>query len=302
MENKKLKIIIDCDPGIDDALTIALALAHPHLEILGITTVAGNRELEKTTNNVLRTLEYFSRTQIPVYAGAEKPLVRELYKPADSSHGKDGLGNVSLPQPSLVAKGNAIEFVEETLMKYPKEVTILAIGPLTNIAKLVGVVDTSLIKQLYVMNGAFRVSGNATEYAEYNAFIDPDAARAVYSSGVPIKVAGLDVTNLVSITREEFENIKMISTPEARFFVMTHQWAMERKAKEGYSLFWDEVAFLWMVEDKFIKSKRGRVEVDVDGDVFGQTRFVEGVGNVEVGFSVDSEMFFRYLNNFLKSC
>lgn len=301
MEISKKKIIIDCDPGIDDALVIALALASPQLDILGITTVAGNRELEKTTANALKVLEYFGRKKdIPVYTGAAKPLVKDLYMPGDSVHGRDGLGDCAFPDPQEKAKGDAVEFIAKMLAENPGEVTILAIGPLTNIAMLLKKSGGSLIKELCLMNGAFSVPGNATEYAEYNAFIDPDAAEIVYSSGVPIKIVGLDVTDPVAITREEFEQIKEIDTDQARLFVMTHQWAIQRKQKDSYAFFWDPIALAWLLDEQLIKSKNGRVEVDTQGETAGRTRFIEGSGNAQVGTSIDSERFFKHLYNFLK--
>ena len=302
MEQGKQKIIIDCDPGIDDALVIAMALARPHLDVFGITTVAGNKEVSVTTSNALKVLQYFHRMEIPVYIGAQKPLARELYLSADGTHGGDGLGNVSLPPPvAIPEKEGAVDFMRGTLERHHGDVIILAIGPLTNIAQLIEVVGARSVKQLYLMNGAFRVKGNATEYAEYNAFIDPEAARSVYSSGVPIKVVGLDVTDRVGITRKEFESITSIATPQARFFAITHRWAMEREVREMYPIFWDAVAFLWMVDDALVTSKCGMVEVDTSGNTVGRTRFVEGVGNVEVGCAIDREKFFNHLNDFLRS-
>src|SRR3989338_1067373 len=253
MEQGKQKIIIDCDPGIDDALVIAMALARPHLDVFGITTVAGNKEVSVTTSNALKVLQYFHRMEIPVYIGAQKPLARELYLSADGTHGGDGLGNVSLPPPvAIPEKEGAVDFMRGTLERHHGDVIILAIGPLTNIAQL-------------------------------------------------IKVVGLDVTDRVGITRKEFESITSIATPQARFFAITHRWAMEREVREMYPIFWDAVAFLWMVDDALVTSKCGMVEVDTSGDTVGRTRFVEGVGNVEVGCAIDREKFFNHLNDFLRS-
>lgn len=301
MENIKRKLIIDCDPGIDDALAIALALQSPQLEVLGITTVAGNRELEKTTVNTLKVLEYFGRTEIPVYNGAAKPLVRELFKPPKgSSHGDDGLGNVDLPIPQVKVRDNAAGFIKDALDKHPGEVTILAIGPLTNIALLFKSGSGKLLKDLYLMNGAFWVKGNVTEYAEYNTFIDPEAAKIVYSSEISTKVVGLDVTNPVGITKEEFEKIRGINTKQAKLFVMMYQWALIRKERERYPLFWDPIALMWLLDKDLIKGKVGRVQVITEKERSGQTIFNEGEGKVEVGASINSERFLDHLYRFLK--
>ena len=296
----KRKIIIDCDPGIDDALVIALALHSPQLEILGITTVAGNKELEKTSANAIRTLEYFGRTDIAVYVGAGKPLVRDLNVPQESSHGKDGLGDAGLPGPERQAKPNALGFMKDALKKYPGEVTILATGPLTNIALLLQDVDSSAIRELFIMNGAFKVRGNVTEFAEYNAFIDPEAARIVYSSGIPTKVVGLDVTNNVAVTREEFVMMKQIDTPQAHFFTMTHDWATTRKQKERYAIFWDPLALMWMLVPTMIHGQMGKIEVEAVGEKTGQTTFSSGPGSVYVGETVNAAQFFDHLHKFLK--
>ena len=298
----KQKIIIDCDPGIDDALAIAMALASPQLEILGITIVAGNRGLAKTTSNALKVLEYFKRPEIPVYEGAAKPLARDLYDEpnAKSPHGSNGLGDVHFPEPTIVPRDGAVEFIKETIEKYPHEVRILAIGPATNIAVLAEKADPGLINKLYLMNGAFWVPGNVSAHAEFNAFIDPEAASVVYSWGIPTKVAGLDVANPVGITRVEFDELKKIDTSQAQFFTATHQYALNLTAKESYSLFYDSIALMWMLDDDLIKGKTGKVEVDTEGEFAGRTRFIEGEGNIEVGVSIDSKRFFEHLYKFLK--
>jgi len=295
------KIIIDCDPGTDDALTIAMALADPNIEILGITTVAGNREVEKTTINALKTLEYFDRIDIPVYRGSPKPLQRELFTlPEAKILGKDGLGDCDLPNPKITPRGEAVEFITEQLGRYPKEVTILAIGPLTNIARVLNATDPTLIGQLYLMNGAFWAPGNITEYAEFNAYVDPEAAEIVYKADIPTKVVGLDVTNPVVITRKEFERLRDYNTPEAKFFIKINENPISREKKDAFSIFWDAIAFTWLVDPRLIRSKRGRVRVET-GEKRGMTRFNEGEGNIEVGSTIDVTRFFNFLYQFFNA-
>ncbi len=301
MNIAKRKIIIDCDPGIDDALTIALALARPDLDIIGITTVAGNNEIQKTTANALITLEYFGRSEIPVYRGASKPLVRDLTFSKDSSHGDNGLGDAVFPPSHKETRGDAVTFIEESIKKYPGEITILAIGPLTNIARVVQTAHRESIKEIFLMNGAFFVPGNASAFAEFNAFIDPEAARMVYESGIPIKAVGLDITHGAGITREEFDEISKSNTPQAQFFTKTYTHAMNRKSRKSYALFWDVIALAWFLDPTLIRGVTGSVHVITDGEKVGQTIFEEGSGSCTIGTSIDSTRFFDYLFTFLKS-
>lgn len=295
----KEKIIIDCDPGTDDALVIGMALANPKLEVLGITTVAGNRDLEKTTLNALRTLEYFGRTDVPVYRGAQKPLKRELFRPSETSpHGIDGLGDCGLSSPKTSAREDAVGFIKEQLEKYPREITLFGIGPLTNIAKVLKVADPPLIKQLYLMSGAFEVPGNATEFAEFNTFIDPEAASLVYRANIPTKVVGLDVTNPVTITRKEFERLRNYDTREVKFFVKINEKPLSRKKKDAFAIFWDPVAFAWFTDPQLIQSKRGAVTVELEGKEAGMTKFQEGEDSTEVGFTIQVPRFFDILYQF----
>ena len=298
----KQKIIIDCDPGFDDAITIAMALSNPKLDVLGITTVTGNRDLEKTTANALRTLEYFGYQNIPVYKGSQKPLIREPYRSGkENPHGLDGLGDTNLPTPLIKARENAVGFIDEQVKKYSGEIIILAIGPLTNIATLLNLNNKPLIKSLYIMNGAFGTPGNTGLYAEFNAFFDPEAAKIVYDSGLPINVVGLDITDSVAITRENFFKISKIGTKASNFLLNTHRWAVEKKVKKEYAIFWDECALIWLIDDTIIKSKNGRIGVDTDDEFRGRTVFTEKDCNIKVGTDINIEKSFKYLFNFLKA-
>lgn len=296
------KVIIDCDPGFDDAIAIAIALSNPKLDILGITTVAGNRDLEKTTANALITLEYFEYQNIPVYKGAENPLKRESYQSGkENPHGLDGLGDTNLPTSTTKARENAVRFIDEQVKKYPGEIIILAIGPLTNIALWLGSNSGALIKSLYIMNGAFWVPGNTGPHAEFNAFFDPEAAKIVYDSGLPINVSGLDVTDKVAITKKDFFKIAEIGTKKSNFLFNTHRWAIEKKIKKEYAIFWDECALLWLIDDTIVKSKKGRIAVDTSDEFRGRTIFTEGDYNIKVGTDIDAKKFFEHLFIFLKS-
>ncbi|MFA6354264.1 MAG: nucleoside hydrolase [Candidatus Paceibacterota bacterium] len=298
----KNKIIIDCDPGVDDALAIIFVLQSPKLEILGITTVAGNRDLKSTTRNALRVLSSFNITTIPVCAGASKPLSRNLYEPKeDSSHGIDGLGDANIPEASFEAKENAVEFLKNLIEKNPGEVSLVAIGPLTNIANVLNVVDPKKIKDIWIMNGVFWKEGNATPYAEFNAYIDPEATKIVYESGVPIYAVGLDATDQFSLSRAEFEKLKEIKTFQAQFVSKIFDWAFKRREREKYAVFWDFLTVFWLLNRSLISSRHGKVEVEISGEQEGQTKFIEtNDGQVEVAEKLDinqcQKIFFEFFN------
>ncbi|HEY8594063.1 MAG TPA: nucleoside hydrolase [Devosiaceae bacterium] len=193
------KIIIDTDPGQDDAVAILTALASPEdFEILGITTVAGNVGLAQNTRNALKVVELSGRTDVPVYAGSSRPIRRKLVT-AEHVHGKTGLDGPDLPEPGItVAPGHAVDFLVETLRhRPPGEVSLATLGPLTNIAlALIKAPEIAArIGEIVMMGGAYFEVGNITPAAEFNIYVDPEAADVVLRSGVPITMAPLDVTH-----------------------------------------------------------------------------------------------------------
>ncbi|MGH8911499.1 MAG: nucleoside hydrolase, partial [Acidimicrobiia bacterium] len=198
-----IPVLIDCDPGHDDAIAILLALASPELELLGITTVAGNTTLPKTTRNALKVLELTGRTDLPVAAGAERPLVRELVV-AENVHGESGLDGPRLPEPQLRPVAlHAVDFLAEQILGCADPVTLVPIGPLTNVALLIIRYPkvVSNLARIVSMGGAIGV-GNTTPAAEFNIYVDPEAAHRVYRSGVPVTMIGLDVTHQALLNRE----------------------------------------------------------------------------------------------------
>lgn len=188
------KIILDCDPGVDDALAIAFAIACPDIDLVGITTVAGNVGLDKTTANALRVVEFLG-ADVPVTAGSAAPLLRQPM-PAGHVHGEDGLGGAALPPPTAGPRpGHAIDFITDTVLAAPGEVTLVATGPLTNIAlalsrerRLPGSVSD------FVIMGGSASRGNVTPAAEFNIAADPEAAAVVFAAGWTVTMVGLDVT------------------------------------------------------------------------------------------------------------
>jgi inosine-uridine nucleoside N-ribohydrolase len=199
-------IVIDCDPGHDDAIAILLALASPEVEVLGITTVAGNQTLEKTTRNALKVLELAGRADIPVAAGADAPLRRKL-RVAANVHGESGLDGPSLPEPTTqVVAAHAADFLAELI---EPGVVLVPTGPLTNVALMLqrhpDVRDR--LERIVWMGGAI-AEGNVTPAAEFNAFVDPEAAAAVFESGIPVTMIGLDVTHMALFTRAHADRLR----------------------------------------------------------------------------------------------
>ena len=217
------KIIIDCDPGIDDSLAIMLALNSPEVEVVGITIVAGNSPVELGFKNAKRVLNFLGRLDVPVYLGADKPRVREYVNALDT-HGEDGLGESFLPEvPNQpVPEKSAVEFMRQALKA--GDVSVVALGPLTNLAQLI---DEDLnaflaIKRLVSMGGNFRSHGNCSPVAEYNYWEDPDSAKvvfsALYENKRQIEMVGLDVTREIVLTPEMLEDMKK-ENPEVGSFI-----------------------------------------------------------------------------------
>ncbi|MEG0006545.1 MAG: pyrimidine-specific ribonucleoside hydrolase RihA [Aeromonas sp.] len=226
-----LPVILDCDPGHDDAIALILALASPELKVLAVTTSAGNQTPDKTLNNALRILTLLGRHDIPVAAGAPKPLARELII-ADNVHGESGLDGPRLPDPGFAAQAmTALELMARTLRESPVPVTLVPTGPLTNIALLLAAHPElhPKIARIVLMGGAAG-AGNWTPAAEFNIYVDPQAADMVFKSGIPITMCGLDVTHQAQVMDEDIERVRAIPNPVARcvaelldFFMIYHR-------------------------------------------------------------------------------
>lgn len=213
------KIIIDTDPGIDDAMAIFFALQSPELEVVGLTTVFGNAHVDLTTTNALRLLEIAGRTDIPVAAGAANPIAVTFPGPSPEVHGLDGQGNVNLPLPTLTpVKETAAEFLVEQIMTHPGEITLVPVAPLTNLALALRLEPrvAQNVKEVVMMGGAAFVPGNITPAAEANTWNDADAADLVFAAEWPITMIGLDVTHRVLMPRTRVESYGEINTPMAQ--------------------------------------------------------------------------------------
>src|SRR6516165_2203523 len=212
--SRSQRIILDTDPGVDDAMAIFLALRSPELQLEAITAVSGNVPLSFTLPNALRLVEIAGRTDVPVAAGAAVPLLRRLVTAA-YVHGNNGLGGVEFPEPKIKPVGeSACDIIRRIVRANPGEITIAAVGPLTNIATLLKL-DPSiapLIKSFALMGGSLS-GGNITPAAEFNFYVDPEAARIVFDSNVPILMVGLDVTHKVLLRESHVKLLEAAQNP-----------------------------------------------------------------------------------------
>src|SRR6266571_5002580 len=221
MEHKDMtvkRVIIDTDPGIDDTAAIFLALASPELHVEAVTTVYGNGTIADCTRNALLVLETAGRSDIPVYQGAGKPLM-EAPTYGSYVHGSDALGDVGVSSPMGAPQArHAVYELVERVMANPGEITLIALGPLTNVALALSLEPrlASALADLIVMGGAVLTHGNVTEVASANLFNDPEAAAIVYRSGVPLVQVGLDVCQKTTVTEAHLERLRHRATPLAQ--------------------------------------------------------------------------------------
>jgi inosine-uridine nucleoside N-ribohydrolase len=197
------RILIDCDPGHDDAIALLLALASPEVELLGVTTVAGNQTLEKTTANAIRVLDFVGRDDIAIAAGADRPLLREPFVAADV-HGQTGLDGPELPPPQREPLAqHAVDFLADGV----SGATLVAVGPLTNVALLLALHPDARPERIVVMGGSIGL-GNVTPAAEFNIWADPEAAARVFTSGIDLTMIGLDVTHEALLMTDDAERLR----------------------------------------------------------------------------------------------
>ena len=223
-----IKLIYDGDPGIDDALAILYALNSPKTILQGITTVAGNVTIDKTTKNALNLLEMAERSEIPVAKGAAKPLLREL-RQAEEFHGPDGLGNTNLPEPKLKPEPiHAMDQIISSIMANKGDIALVAAGPLTNLAMAV-LKEPNIrfhVRKVIIMGGAIRAPGNVTMASEFNIYTDPEAAKIVFNSGLPIILVSLDEELMT-----ESENIYVDVETEGKITLGKTQADLRRYSK-----------------------------------------------------------------------
>ena len=265
-----LPIILDCDPGHDDAIAIVLALASPELDVKAITSSAGNQTPEKTLRNVLRMLTLLQRQDIPVAGGARKPLMRELII-ADNVHGESGLDGPALPEPDFAPQSvTAVELMAKTLRESPQPVTIVATGPQTNVALLLNSHPElhDKIARIVMMGGAM-VLGNWQPAAEFNIYVDPEAAEIVFQSGIPVVMAGLDVTHRAQIHGLDIERFRQVGNPVATIVAELLDFFMEyhKDAKWGFTgaPLHDPCTIAWLLKPELFTSVERWVGVETQG-------------------------------------
>lgn len=227
MQSKK--IILDTDPGIDDALAILLALASPELELLGLTVTSGNCTAQQGVTNALGVLKLAGRPEIPVYKGAEIPLIQPLLV-APETHGTSGLGYASLPESEYaVQPDHAVDYLIDTVLQHPDQITIVAVGPLTNLALAIRMEPrfTAAVKELVIMGGSINHGGNTTPLAEFNVYCDPHAAHIVFHAGIPTTLVPLDATYKTLLTREDVQSLSPDDSPVAAFIEQSTRFYME---------------------------------------------------------------------------
>jgi len=271
VSSRSERIILDTDPGVDDALAIFLALRSPELQLEAITAVSGNVPLSFTLPNALRLVEIAGRTDVPVAAGAAVPLLRRLVTAA-YVHGNNGLGGVEFPEPKIKpAAESAVELIRRIVRANPGEITIAAVGPLTNIATLLKV-DPSiapLIKSFALMGGSLS-GGNITPAAEFNFYVDPEAARIVFDSNVPILMVGLDVTHKVLLHESQVKILEAAQNPVSQAAAKIMRATMARikpTNDETVVAMHDPLTIASLIDPSLITAKDYYVQIETTGEM-----------------------------------
>ena len=268
------KIIIDTDPGQDDAVAILLALASPEeIEVLGITTVAGNVPLELTTKNARIVCELAGKPDTRVFAGCDRPLGRDLVT-AEHVHGKTGLDGPTLPEPTMPLQDrHAVDFIIDTLREEPEgSVTLCPLGPLTNIATALDRAPdiAPRIKEIVLMGGAYFEVGNITPAAEFNIYVDPEAAKQVFDCGAPITVMPLDVTHKALVTKPRNDAFRALGTPAgvavAEMTDFFERFDKEKYGSEGAPLH-DPCVAAYLIKPELFSGRHINVEIETTSEL-----------------------------------
>ncbi|MCP9229840.1 nucleoside hydrolase [Mesorhizobium sp. LMG 17147] len=301
------RIIIDTDPGQDDAVAILLALGSAELEIVGITAVAGNVPLKLTEKNARKICELAGRTDVKVYAGAIRPLARELVT-AEEVHGKTGLNGPQLPEPKMKLQDEyAVDFIVETLMREESgTITLCALGPLTNVA-LALIREPKIaprIKEIVLMGGGFFEGGNVTPTAEFNIYVDPHAADVVFKSGIPIVMMPLDVTHKALTTAKRTKAFRKlgtrVGTATADMLEFFERFDEEKYGTDGGPLH-DPCVIAYLLKPKLFKGRNCNVTVETASELTMGMTVIDWWGvtkrpkNAMVMRDIDHDAFFALL-------
>jgi inosine-uridine nucleoside N-ribohydrolase len=295
-------VIADCDPGHDDAIALLLLLASPEVELLGVTTTYGNQTLDKTTANALRVLELVGRTDVPVAAGAERPLARDLVVAAHV-HGESGLDGPVLPPPATdVESEDAVRSTNAWIRRAGRPVTLVPTGPLTNVARYLDEHGSEGIERIVLMGGAI-AEGNFTPAAEFNVWCDPEAARRVFDSGIEVTMVGLDVTHKAILGPAEEARLRAVGRVGA--FVADLNVFFTRYHRETYG--WDgapvhdAVAAAHVVRPELLETRLRNVAIEAESELTrGRTvvdlwNRTDRRPNAHVAVDLDTEAFFALL-------
>ena len=295
-------IVIDCDPGHDDAIALLLALASPELDLLGVTTTYGNQTLEKTTANALRVLELVGRADVPLATGADRPLERELAVAAHV-HGESGLDGPALPPPTTEpVSDDAVAWLAETIGASPEPVTLAPVGPLTNVARYLDAHGGVGIERIVLMGGAIG-EGNITPAAEFNIWCDPEAAATVFDSGLDVTMIGLDVTHMAVTGADVQQRLRdggRVGTFVAElvdFFSVYHR---ETYGWDGAPIH-DAVVVAHVLDPSLVTTRHRNVEVECASELCRGRTVVDlwhrtgRAANAHVGVGLDSARFFDLL-------
>jgi inosine-uridine nucleoside N-ribohydrolase len=293
-------IILDCDPGHDDAIALLLAVASPEVELIGVTTVAGNQTLDKTTNNALRVLEFAGRDDIPVYAGADRPFIR----PQDVAahvHGESGLDGPDLPQPKQSAQPeHAVDYLARTIREREGKVTLVPTGPLTNVGLLFALHPDALPERIILMGGAIG-EGNRTPAAEFNIWADPEAAQRVFLAGLDTTMVGLDVTHRALIKDEHTERMRdagKVGNMVAELMDFYARFHKSRYPDLDGSPMHDPVCVAHVIDPALMTVLDAYIDVDCSGgpswgrtNVDWRKREHSPPANAKVGVDIDGDRF-----------
>jgi purine nucleosidase len=305
--NSTRPIIIDCDPGQDDAVMLLLAMASPELDILGISAVAGNVPLELTQRNARIMCDLAGRDDIPVYAGCEKPMKRKLVT-AEHVHGGTGIDGVEIFEPRTPLQDvHAVDFIINTLSSArDNSITLVPIGPLTNIAQAISRVPAILpkIHEIVLMGGAMREAGNITPSAEFNIFVDPEAADIVMRCGRPLTIASLDVSHQVLVNRQRVDRFRIMKSRVAQATVgmldFFNRHDSSKYGTEGAPLH-DPCTIAWLLKPELFQAKECYVEIETASALTrGHSsvdfwRVTGRAANANWLYKVDAEAFFDLL-------
>lgn len=306
------KIIMDCDPGHDDALAMMLALASPEIDLLAVTSSAGNQTPEKTLNNAMRLLTLMHHQEIPVAGGNRTPLMQPL-ETAGNVHGKSGLDGADLPDPDFAVQNiTAIELIAKTLRESSDPVTLVVTGPMTNIALFLRVYPElkEKIARIVFMGGAMGL-GNWTPSVEFNIYVDPEAAKIVLNAGIPLTMAPLNVTHKAQILKPEIAAIGEIDNPVAHAFqgLLNFFEVYHENPKWGFkgAPLHDPCTIAWLLHPEMFKSELMNVDVETQGElVRGETvcDYYELTGkpkNTDVLLDIDRPAFIQLITDSLKT-